>query len=256
MALDQSQRDRGRVMRGVGGVEHLVADGLDDPATLLGDDRQRPGLELVDQPGELLLAQRPALPGVADDVGEADSLLGGIVVAGGRGEQQSGGRVEHVAPPDVALHLLDQRNDLGDHLGHLVQVHLPRIDGLPKQVQLPLGEPGEAAPQRPDHRALVVIVDEAELVQPLGQPHRLEVACGEGDLVVVDGGEPQRAPPPPGGLHVDADVLGDLRTGECGPAAQEIDLQQVDELLRVGLLPVVLGHHASTPPWLSITRTS
>ena len=80
----------------VGHEQHLVADRLHDAAAVRGDDLQRPGLEGVDELGQLRAGQRPALPGVVDDVGETDAndlgalldlgrLVGlGVVTLGGQ----------------------------------------------------------------------------------------------------------------------------------------------------------------------------
>ena len=78
--LDQLEADPRDACGVVGDEQDLVADGLDDAAAVLGDDLQRAGLELVDQVGQLGPAQRPALPGVVDDVGEPDAHRRRVVV--------------------------------------------------------------------------------------------------------------------------------------------------------------------------------
>ena len=74
--LDQLQADPRDRLGVVGHEQQLVADGLDDPAVVGGDDLQRPLLEVVDHPADLAPGQRPALPGVVDDVGEPDAHHG------------------------------------------------------------------------------------------------------------------------------------------------------------------------------------
>ena len=123
----------------VGHEQDLVADGLDDAAVVRGDDLQRARLEVVDQVAELLPAQRPALPRVVDDVGEAHAhddarrRPGSCSPLGSGSSRSAASRSraadgQRVPAPDVALQRLDRRDDLVHHLAQLVELHLVEVD--------------------------------------------------------------------------------------------------------------------------------
>ncbi len=116
----------------------------------------------------------------------------------------------------------------------------PRLErGLGQQVDLPLGEPGEAAAQGPDHPVLALLGEDAEVGQVLGEPEGLDVALGEGAFVRLGVGEAEQVPELPGGFEGDPGLLGDLGLGEAGALTQQALLEGVDHT-RAGRRRVVL----------------
>ena len=101
MRLDQPQRDLGGDPGVVGRVQHLVAERLDQPSAVRGDQVGAGGLERLDQLAELLLLQPAGQPGEADQVGEADGQAPVDHLLVVRGLHHPAGRGGELAPPDV-----------------------------------------------------------------------------------------------------------------------------------------------------------
>src|SRR5690606_27912383 len=111
---DEVDRDAGGGGQVVGDEHDGVADGLDDPRTVGGDDVPGGELEALDECGELARAQPSGAGGEGHHVDEAERA--------GQGEHVVG-RLVHRPLGDLDVHPLDQRGELA----------APRVDELALQ---------------------------------------------------------------------------------------------------------------------------
>ena len=197
--------------------------------------------------GELLVAQVLAEEREADHVGESHgehrALPRGQAVAAQHHAALDPRR--HLAPPDELEELGHGGNG---HVGHAGE-GLGRQDGVDLRAhhvardELGLGDPCHRRADDPGHLHRRVGVGGAERLQALEEAHRLEVEIGEGRVVVVDAGEPERPPEALELVEVDAGELGHLDPG-VAPARRDehaVGHEEVDHTVGDGPVDLLLG---------------
>ncbi len=259
--LDQPQGDLGGDARVVGGVQHLVAEGLDQPSAVRGHQVGGRGLEGLDQLAELLLLHPAGEPGEPDQVREADgeTPVDHLLVVGGLHDPS--GRGGELTPPDIDQELLQLgQEQLDDRVRHLGARHarLGRL-GQPFQegVDLPLGEPGGGLPGGPGHLYGHRLAQQPRLDETGEAPQGEYVRLGEG-LGLPDVREAHRPPEAGGQFHGDTGAAGRLKRGvpALGPQNEPFEAQGERVLAGVGALRVrtgirVFDGHACCPSDLS-----
>jgi hypothetical protein len=253
-ALDQRQRDLGRVLGRGDGEHHLVADGLHHPTPVGGDHVERQGLELVDDAGQLdvvdLLTERREAHQVGEAHGQAGLLArGGLEDAPPRGVLQvpAPGRLEHPGHHRQQLARLKHHPLVAALVG-------PTAPGRGPADHVDLGR-GDAGDRRADdpahlqHERRGLLVGRHQLAH-LGQD--LDVGLGEDLLAGVGGGVAQRAPQLAHQLVGQAGAGGHLGQVEAGRLGHDqlLDPQQGQRAVGLGLgdLALVDAHVAQQGP--------
>ena len=179
--------------------EHdLVADHLDHPPAGAGHDVVGDLLEAPHDGGELLVAQVLAEEREADHVGEPhgeDRALPGarpwlrsimlrwIPAATWRRHTNSSSLAMAGMVTSATLAKASAESDRVDLRAHHVPGH-----------ELGLGDAGHGRADDPGHLHRRLGVGRTERLEALEEADRLEVEVGEGGVVVVDAGEPERPP--------------------------------------------------------------
>ena len=213
--------------------QHRVADRLDHPAALGGDDVGAAGLEQLDQVADPLLGQLVGQCGELHDVREPDREPSRVHVLLARAEcLLPGDRGGEVASPDVHEQRLERLGELLDHpqpdgqpvlgLSRLLPRHLE--DPGQQRRDLPVREPGHGLPDRTGQVHREVEVDQPGVDQPHQRRQRLGVGSGEGFRSAVLR-ETEGPPEPTRLLEVDAGLGGELDRGVDPGLAEDVLLE-------------------------------
>ena len=201
--------------------QHRVAEALDDPAPLPGDDVGAARLEDLDDVADPVAGQLVGERREADDVGEADADLGGVQVLRVGAQRLDPGQCRRqVAPPGVDHQPLEGGVELLEQVQALVGARpggrvgaLQLLDPVGQGRDLPVGQPGHRLAEGAGQHHADVDVDRT------AGDHRVEgrdgrdVVGGEGDRGAVLG-EAERPPEPTQLVDGHAGLLGDLERGE------------------------------------------
>ena len=204
--------------------------------------------------GQLRTAQRTALAGVVDDVGEPDAHHLGVGVLQPSGSCVPRPSSRSAAPAAGATR---RRGCAGARRSSAATRPPAPAGSSPRRsppptsssrsitlASRPICHSARRAKLRPSERISACSSwgsTNPSSLSALGQPQRLLVGGGERGDVVADGAEPQGAPPLTGGLDGQVEVVGDLVAAQARRLAEQVDLEPVDQVTVVVRVVRVVG---------------